>query len=264
MRLLITTIIFTFHFTVSFGQSVRSQTEIIIIGIIHSGNKSFNEKTLYKILKKNKPDVILWEQSTKFKRVFALKTGNSLRIWKPGIEQLSLQKFSRLNRHIPILPFDTTFANKGSYAKNLSAIIQTFNDSLNNAKKSFADSLSYREFANKQNQYHNFIDTATLKRINQSDVVDIARQLNSLEGKVLIPLGIKYISDSLVVSNFRSEGQFWNERNEHMVNQIIKYSKQYAGKRIIVLSGLDHKYYLQDKLSDPKRNDIKIIEFAGD
>ena len=108
------------------------------------------------------------------------------------------------------------------------------------------------------------IDTSTLKRINQSDIVDKGRELNSLEEKVIIPLGVKYISDSLIVNNFRNEGQFWRERNEYMVNQIIKYSKQFAGKRIIILTGLDHKYYLKDKLSDPKISNVKIIEFVDE
>ena len=59
MRILISTIILIIHFTIAFGQSETSQTEIIIIGTIHSGNKIFNHKTLYEILKKNKPDIIL-------------------------------------------------------------------------------------------------------------------------------------------------------------------------------------------------------------
>ena len=240
------------------------QTKIIIIGTIHSGNKSFNENSLYRIIKKNKPDIILREQSTNFKRVVGLKAGKLLGIWRPSIEQLSLQKYSRLNRQVLILPFDTTFTNKIKYAKSLNFIIQTFNDSLKKAKKTFVDSLLYREFEKKQNLYNGLIDTSTLKRINQYDIVDIARELNYLEEKVIIPLGVRYISDSLVVSNFRNEGKFWNVRNEYMVNQILKYSKQFMGKRIIVLTGLDHKYYLQDKLSDPKRNDIKIIEFVDD
>jgi hypothetical protein len=42
------------------------------------------------------------------------------------------------------------------------------------------------------------------------------------------------------------------------------YSKQFAGKKIIILTGLNHKYYLQDKLSDPKKRDVRISEFVGE
>jgi hypothetical protein len=49
-----------------------------------------------------------------------------------------------------------------------------------------------------------------------------------------------------------------------MVNQILRYSKQFAGKRIIILTGLNHKYYLQEKLSDPMKSDIKFIEFVDE
>ena len=264
MRLLITSIILTFHFTIAFGQYETSQTEIIIIGTIHNGNKLFNHKTLLEVLKKNKPDIILWEQSIKFKRVFGLKTANFLNIWNPGIEQLSLQKYSKSNNDIQILPFDTTIAYKKKYIKNLITVNQTFHDSLHIAKKSITDSIIYTDFADKQNLYYSFIDTSTLSRVNQSDIVDKGRELNYLEEKVILPLGKRYISDSLIVNKFYNEIQFWNDRNEHMVNQIIKYSKQFAGKRIVILTGLNHKYYLQDKLSDPKKSDVKIIEFVNE
>ena len=81
---------------------------------------------------------------------------------------------------------------------------------------------------------------------------------------MILPLGKKYISDSLLVNNFSNEVQFWNDRNDHMVNQILNYSKQFAGKKIIILTGLSHKYYLQDKLSDLKKSDLRFIEFTGE
>ncbi len=90
MRLLITVLITIFRFTITFGQSETSQTEIIIIGTIHNGNKHFNHRTLIDVLQKVKPDIILWEQSKNFKRVFGIKTANFFGIWKPGIEQLAL------------------------------------------------------------------------------------------------------------------------------------------------------------------------------
>ena len=262
MRLFITNLILTFNFTIAFGQSETSQTQIIIIGTIHSGNKLFNHKTLYEILKNNKLDIILFEQNIKYKRVFGLRTANFLNIWKPGIEQLALQKFSRLNKDIQILPFDTTITSRKNYIKNLLTVKQTFHDSLYRAKKSILDSIIYADFTYKQNLFYSFIDTLTLSRINQSDIIDKSRELYYLEEKVILPLGKKYISDSLLVNNFSNEVQFWNDRNDYMVNQILYYSKQYAGKKIIILTGLNHKYYLKDKLNDRKKNDVKIIEFV--
>ncbi len=251
----------TFHFTIAFGQSETSQTEIIIIGTLHNGNKIFNHKALFKILKKNKPDIILWEESIKFKRVFGLRTANFLKIWKQEIEQLSLQKYTARNKDVPVFPFDTIITSRKNYFNNRIAVKRSFHDSLYSANKIISDSTIYADFATKQNFYHRFIDTSTLSRINRKDIIDKSRELYYLEEKVILPLGKKYISDSLLVKNFSNEVQFWNDRNDYMVNQILNYSKQFAGKRIVILTGLNHKYYLQDKLNELKKSDVKIIEF---
>jgi hypothetical protein len=261
MQRLLALTILLFICSTSFGQIDSAKTKFIIIGTIHTGNKYFNHRTLYKILVKLNPDIILWEQSTKFERVFGLRTANFLKIWNPGIEQLALQKYSRLNRSIQILPFDTTIPSRKHYLKNLVLVRDSFNDRLYNAKKSISDSIIYADFAHKYNLYYSFIDTSTLSRINQGDIIDQSRELHYEEEEVILPLGRKYISDSLVVNKFASEIQFWNDRNEHMMNEIIKYSKQFADKRIIILTGLNHKYYLLDKLKDRKGSDVRIIDF---
>ena len=264
MRHLIPTIILIFHITIGFGQSETSKTEIIIIGTIHKGNKIFNHRTLHEILKKNKPDIILWEQSIMFKRVFGLRTADFLKIWNPGIEQLSLQKYTALNKDLPIFPFDTIITSRKKYLKSNIAIEQSFHDNLYSAKKTIPDSTIYADFADKYNFYKGLIYTLSLSRINQKDVIDMSRELYNLEEKVILPLGKKYISDSLVLNNFSNEVQFWNDRNDYMVNQILNYSKLYAGKKIIILTGLNHKYYLQDKLSSLNKSDLKIIEFSAE
>jgi hypothetical protein len=261
MRLLTIAFILTFHFTIAFGQVENSPTELIIIGTIHNGNKLFNHKTLFEVLKKNKPDIILWEQSIKFKRIFGLSTANFLNLERPGIEQLSLQKYSRFNKKVQILPYDTLIPSRNYYLENLIAVKQTFHDNLFNAKKTISDSTIYENYAKKYNFYVNFIDTSTLSRINQNDVVEMSRKLYYLEENAIFPLGKKYITDSLLVDEFYDEIQFWNARNKYMVNQIIKYTKQFAGKKIIVLTGLNHKYYLQDKLKGQKKTDVRITEF---
>jgi hypothetical protein len=263
MRSLSTLIILLLIYSTSFGQLDSTKTELIIIGTIHTGNKNINHRTLYNVLKKLNPDIILYENSEKYKPVFGLKTATFLKIAKPSIEQLTLQTFSKRNRNTMILPYDTAFLRR-QYIKNIIAVKQIYYDSLNSSKKSISDSIVYADFAYKQNIYHSFIDTSTLSRINQKDRIDKSRELYYLEEKVILPLGKKYISDSLLVKSFSNEVQFWNDRNEYMVSQILNYSKQFAGKKIIILTGLNHKYYLQDKLSDPKKNNVKLIEFVDE
>lgn len=177
MRLLFINIILTFYAPFAMGQSKNSQTEIIIIGTIHTGNKSFNQKTLFDLLKLYSPDIILREQSIKFKRVFGLATANFLNIWKPSIEQLALQKYSRFYKNIQIFPFDTTIPSRRNYIKNLLAVKHSYYGRLSSIKKSDSDSIIFADFDYKRNAYHNLLDTATLTRINQRDITGKIREL---------------------------------------------------------------------------------------
>ena len=260
MQSLTSSLILLLICSTTFAQIDIPKTEVIIIGTIHKGNKKFNHDTLYNVLKRIKPDIILKEHSKKYKPVFGLKMATFLKIAKPSIEQLALQTFSKRFRNTIILPYDTAFSRR-QYIKHFETITQAYYDSLYNIKKTISDSMIFADFAKKHNNYHGFIDTSTLSRINQKDIIDKSRELHYLKENVILLLGKKYITDSLLVTKFYNENQFWYYRNEYMVNKVLQYSKQFSGKRIVILTGLSHKYYLRDKLSETKNNTIKIIEF---
>lgn len=155
----------------SFCPGQASKTELLIIGTIHNGNKHFNHKTLYNNIKKYNPDIILWEQSEVFEPVFGLRTASFLKIWRPGIEQLSLQKYSRFNKNCKILPFDTVIASRKKYVQQMEKAEEAFFDRLNNSNMSPADSIVYADYANKRNNFYEFIADASLQRINKADII---------------------------------------------------------------------------------------------
>lgn len=76
-----------------------------------------------------------------FKRVFGLRTADFLKILTPGIEQLSLQKYTALNKDIPIFPLDTVITSRKKYLKSNITIEQSFHDNLYCAKKPFLTAL---------------------------------------------------------------------------------------------------------------------------
>ncbi|MDD2195679.1 MAG: hypothetical protein PHW91_00695 [Bacteroidales bacterium] len=43
---------------------------------------------------------------------------------------------------------------------------------------------------------------------------------------------------------------FENERNDHIVENILKVIAQNSGKNILIAIGIDHKYYIEDKLEE--------------
>ena len=100
-----------------YSQKDSVKTEILIIGTIHTGNKNINHKILYQLLESLNPDIILDEDSQKYKPVFGLKTARFLKIVKPSIEQLALQTFLKRHPNAIVLPYDTTFASQQNKQK---------------------------------------------------------------------------------------------------------------------------------------------------
>lgn len=49
----------------------------------------------------------------------------------------------------------------------------------------------------------------------------------------------------------------WLERNKIMANNILKTSKKYKGKRLVVLTGSEHRYILHDLLKDNPHIELK-------
>lgn len=232
----------------SFAQKTPVQAELIIVGTLHSGNKKFNHKTLYRVLKKIKPDIVLKESSDEYKHIFGLEFIRLLRLRKPGIEQLSLNKYMVKNKNCVIIPYDTIIPDRPAYIKAWAAIDDLFYKKLNEAAMSFNDSIVYASFNKKNKDYYGGFKNLTLARLNKADIVELSRQIHKTETDTILYFGKKYISDTTIVQNFEKELIFWDKRNAYMVQQIIKTVNQNPGKKIVVLCGLNHKYYLTDHL----------------
>jgi hypothetical protein len=243
---------------VSIAQTSNAKTELFIIGTIHYGNKKFDHRTLYQLLKQYNPDVILQEQSNPYSRVFGLKTATFLRIAKPSIEQLALQQYTKHNPAVLVLPYDTSIAERKLYVKNVEQLKGQLYGALNKANMSHEDSLVYARYANQYNDFFAQIDREDLPTINTPETVDIPRQLYQKQRNEILPLAKKYVSDTLLVQAYEDDLDFWIARNDYMVKTIVGYAKQFEGKRIVVLTGHFHKYYLQPNIA-AKAGDNLVI-----
>jgi hypothetical protein len=265
MRFIIVILILVAFNKIALGQMQHTKTEILVVGTIHTGNKYFSDKTLLTILNAYSPDVVLWEQSKNFKRKIGLLTAYNLKVVKRvSIEQIALQRYSRFKKNIKGLPYDTNIVSRNKYIRNLIRIKNTFFEKLNNTKKSFSDSVNYANFVDKNNSYYGSIYNLTLDEINKDTMFEKAKELNKLETEFLIPLAKKYVVDSIVVKEFENESDYWVARNNYMANQILRYSKQFEGKKILVFAGLNHKYFLLDKLKEHQDNIKILFELPGD
>ena len=67
----------------------------------------------------------------------------------------------------------------------------------------------------------------------------------------------KYKGYEMAASDFTFLGEQWRRRNEIMAENIIKAAKQYPGKRLVVITGCEHRYILRDLLKDNDYVELK-------
>ena len=265
----------------SFAQQNEKQTEILIIGVNHSRTKKINYNKLYQLLENNKPDLILWEQSEDFISVFGIRTGYRLKLISPGTEQLALQAFNKKNKLIPILGFDTSFSSreidinesisrkhyskeeriaKKNYVEESIRINDTFFTKLYQSKLINEDSLKYRAYVDLHNNYIDDVFNKSLEEINLPVIYYKSMKLEEMESNVIIPLARKYMIDSITLNEYISDLNFGKARNRYMVQKVLDIASSHKGKRIIVLTGLSHKYFLIDELNKQTKINLKLLD----
>lgn len=247
---------------VAAAQPFHNRAEVIVIGTIHTGNKEFGHRKLYLQLQALQPDIVLWEQSSDFKRVPGLRIASFLRIWKPGIEQLALQKFSNRNSALKILPFDTLIADRVRYVKRIGSMTSQVVNSLAVTEMDDQERETLGRYTQQFNQYYDVIFSKTLEDLNRKEIVDHSRQLFQMEKDSIVHLVKKYCRDSALKNLYVGEQDFWELRNEYMIRRISAIARANPGKKIIVLTGLNHKYFLVDGLK--LQDGVNHVEFPGE
>lgn len=242
-------LLFVLNYEALYAQPVSTAPEILILGTVHNGNKKITHHTLFDILNKYQPDLILKETENDYEYVFGLFTAYRLKIASPSMEQLALQKFKRHNKTLPVLGFDITIKPRKNYIKNLIKLYDQFHEALYAAKKNPNDSMLYSNYTKLSNEYYNQYMFETISFINQDSVFSKARLVHQMEDDIT-KLGSNYISDKKLVDAYKADNDFWITRNEYMGNKIVEITKQRNPKRIVVITGLSHKYYLLDKLKN--------------
>jgi len=229
-----------------FAQHDPAITKIHILGLIHSGNHQFGEKELQAELERLQPDIILWEQSIPYKRVFGLRTAHFLNIWKPGIEQLALQSYTRRNRNCMVLPYDTVIANRHQYIRDLEQTSSQFFQHLSKAAMTPEDSSILAAHLEERHVNFSGLRNKSIRQINAATETEKIRQQYQFEEKVLSTIAMRYCTDTTLRNWYLNYRQFWIDRNQYMAKKIEAIASAHPHKKIVVLTGLDHKYILID------------------
>jgi len=254
----------SFIYSFVFGQLENNQhsgkTKIYIIGVVHSENNTRNSDSLLNILNDIKPDLILYEgdSTTSFfpqqyllsKPPWWYSVGRKLRLLRkmpPEVEVLF--KYKKIDENIKVLPFDISIKNKNKYGKFHSKSEKKWYSVVNNAfsKGLIPDSLTniHETYMRYNNWLHNTIKNG-YKEINNPRVIDSARQFQIIEKGYIASLSDSF---SEFKSWYSTNNDFWFVRGKIMAENVIKTSEMTKSKKVVVFTGLLHKYYLIDLLN---------------
>lgn len=253
--------------------SFAQKTEVIVIGNIHQPVPNYNSDTLLTILQKLKPDFLLQEiDHSFFNADYTFK--------KPPTENEGIASAKYIQEHpkTKMRPFDFEGRNeyrkingfnpteglaiklldslyhKGKLTKRQARIYKKYNDLLEPLK--IAASKDPVAFNNPDNdrqselrQYYQYQKLLSVMQ-NRSEFSDT--YFSKPDGNK-----ISY------VKGFQLASEFWDLRNKTMAINIFKIAKDNPGKKIIVLTGFMHRYYLirELKMKAEKNKNIVIKEF---
>jgi hypothetical protein len=153
--------------------------------------------------------------------------------------------------------------SRKDYLKKIIKIDDSIHKELYHARLTVEDSLAYDKYTKLRNEVFDQYIEGSLSNINSPAVYEKEISIREMEINIIAPLADKYVNDKILVNEFKEELSFWIARNDYMVKRILEVAKKQNGKKIIVLTGLAHKYYLVDKLKNDRGIYLNLNNLGG-
>lgn len=229
-------------------QTSKPLTEFVVVGTVHAATDKYSSQDLVRIFERVRPDVILFEYpadmmtpSFEFKSVI-----------KDDLEQQAVLQYAK-QRAVQIRPYDidgrNNFFQRTSYFAEQRRCNQELNAQIN-AKGLSPEAqkvLGALDAANARRDAIGKSDPPTINSFASDTAID--------EKQWLMNQGIPEIVR--LTPTLKSCEAFWNlsraywiKRNNEMVRNIKRFAGEFAGRRLVVLCGFEHRYYLRSHLYD--------------
>ena len=239
--------------------NVYPQTELCIVAEVHQECKYMNSDSVYNILLKIKPDVILIElDSSYFTNDFHfIYNLDSL----TGNQNIGAEKY-RLQHKVDLRPFDMSgrdeWYRKTNYFDNqdkmLSDVLNLYEE--NELSKKDKDDVELIQYALEVGGKVTF---RSVQELNS----DVSSKFWALRQKILYPKMVSVVENTEKLHHWidfaREWKAQWYERNAIMAENIKKIATDYKNKRIVVFVGQEHKPGLLDLLENS--TDFVIREY---
>ena len=236
-------------------------TTIVIVGTVHSKTEKFNNHTLYNIINRIKPDLILVELDSSF---FTQSMSIKPELINASLENIVVADYQKTH-NILVRPYDIEGRNniyrdnhyfeqqqelsKSLNKVNLDTLLPSESKMLLDATFRF-DQIT-RSFAS---EFPNVFNS------NACNVAMESKQYYANEGIVKIVASLTNLKQFTEFATFKRD--FWIKRNDIMINKILNWHKVLHPMTILVLCGFEHKYYLYNALTKYSTSEnFKIKEY---
>jgi hypothetical protein len=243
--------LFTFSLLIKF---VAAQTTVTILGTAHFATQGMNADTLYQMICRIKPDVILQELDASLMDAKGNYKGRILK--DTGNEHLASLRYKVIHPDVVFREFDiayrnayyrqhNTFANENKSSRSLDSL---FSRGLLSRKNLDIISKLYHLNDSLNRMYYD----SQLRFLNSPAYMSLAR-----EREFWLYTKLPEVFESTPALHKwhafeKDDADFWDVRNHAMINNILGYVGTFKGKKIMVLTGAMHKYYLTEGLQ-PKQ-----------
>lgn len=234
--------------------SSYGQNRVWLIGTAHEEQQYVNADSLLRVLTSIKPDVILLELEAKhFTKDFTFDTTKyPLKDYLVTNENRASYTYQQ-QHGIQLRPFDIEgrheFYAKEQYRERENKLFAAMMTMYKSSKLSAACKTDFELLLLALSNY----STLTFVSLKESNS-DVTTKFIALKSAVDLDLMISIVKRTKELAGWLAFAElrkaYWQKRNTVMCENIMRYSKEFAGKRIVVLIGNDHKYILQHMLQE--------------
>lgn len=247
-----------------------TKTQLYIIGTVHESSAILNPDMLFEIVDKIRPDILLQENDSEQIKDYAKE------IRPTSNEQTATLRYLEKYPKTRNLPFE--FEGRNQYRKDRGMVpadhltIQLIDSLYQVGKLSAANKAIYEKYKEANKALLDFSKT-DIKTLNSIAFEALNRYRQTLQHHEIpkianseVIFAEKYITkpNSQKISyrdGYQLWCNFWDLRNNTMAINIIKHANKYSGKKIVVLTGVQHKYYLKELLDKYQDGSYHVIEY---
>ena len=241
-----------------------SQTNVYIVGTTHRPINLINADTLENILGRINPDVILVELDSTILTVendfnYDLKKYPDI-LENTSMENIVMCRYQQ-KHNIKLRPFDFTgrndFYQRTDYFAKEDSLFKEMLAMQKNKEYSPANQRLFNVAWNIIKLY------AEAEDVSFEDINSDVRQKFTELKYTTYDMFLQICQDEPKLHKWIGFAQlqrdFWIERNQVMVDNILLFAEEFKGKTLAVIVGYEHKYFIVNKLKDNKNIVLRDI-----